>query len=291
MSTLPTVTVVVAVRNGEATLDACLESLRRLDYPPERLEVLVVDNASTDRTPEILERHRDWIRIEREPVRGVSAARNRGVRKAAFDVIAFTDADCEVDPGWLRALVRPLQDAAVGVSGGLILAFESDGAVARYGERIHDHRSAIEVYSPPYVISMNWASPRAVLEKCGLFDVGLLRCADVDLSFRILQAGYRFVFVPDAVIRHHNETTLRGLFHEGFVHGANGVRILKMHHELVEGRGHRRFDLRSWARLARRCASALAHRENFDLTCEAVFELGRKVGKLTGSIRYGHVEL
>jgi GT2 family glycosyltransferase len=285
------VTVVVAVRDGEATLDACLESLRRLDYPTELCEVLVVDNASTDRTPEILERHRDWIRVERESVRGVSAARNRGIRMAAHGVIAFTDADCEVDPGWLRALVRPLEDPSVGIAGGLILAFESDGAVARYGERIHDHRLAIEVYSPPYVISMNWASPREVLERVGAFDVDILRVEDVDLAFRILRAGYHLVFVPEAIIRHHNETTLRGLFHEGFVHGSNGVRILKLHRGLVKESGHRRFDLRSWGALARRCARALAHREDIELTCQTVFELGKKLGKLAGSVRYGHVEL
>lgn len=291
MSALPEVTVVVAVRDGEATLDACLESLRRLDYPPELREVLVVDNDSKDRTPQILARHRDWIRIEHEPIRGVSAARNLGIRKAAHGVIAFTDADCEVDAGWLRALVRPLADPSVGIAGGLILAFESDGAVARYGEKIHDHRSAIEVYSPPYVISMSWASPRAVLEKAGAFDLELLRCEDVDLAFRILQAGYRFVFVREAVLRHRNETTLRALFREGFVHGSNGVRILKKHRELVRRSGHRRFDLRGWAGLVRNCARALARREDVDLACEAVFGLGKKIGKLAGSLRYGHVEL
>ena len=111
--------------------------------------------------------------------------------------------------------------------GGTILAADPTNAIERYEERIHDHRQAIEVFKPPYAITMNWASRRAVLEELGGFDERFLRGQDVDLSYRILQSGRTLAFAPDAIVRHHNERTLGGLAREGFTHGFHGVQADK----------------------------------------------------------------
>ena len=103
----------------------------------------------------------------------------------------------------------------MGIAGGTIRAVPPAGDVERFGEVIHDHRRAIEVFEPPYAITMNWASRRSVLEELGGFDERFRRCEDVDLSYRMIQAGYRLAFAPAAVIYHHNEENLAGLFREG----------------------------------------------------------------------------
>lgn len=213
------VSVVVAVRNGEATIGACLESLLRLDFPRERREILVVDNASTDGTPAILASHAAHVRLLYESRRGVSAARNAGIRAARGGWIAFTDADCMVEPDWLTHLVAPLEDPTVGIVGGRILSVEPCNRIERFGERIHDHRRAIEGNDLPYAISMNWASPRAVLERVGLFDEELPRGQDVELAWRLGSAGHRIVYSHSACVRHRNERTFGGLFREGAAHG------------------------------------------------------------------------
>src|ERR671916_681647 len=110
----PFVSIVVPVLNGERTLRGCLTSLLRVDYPPDRREILVVDNGSTDRTAEIIQSFP--VQYLREEQRGCSAARNRGIQASRGELIASTDADCVVSSGWLRELVQAF-DEEEGVGG------------------------------------------------------------------------------------------------------------------------------------------------------------------------------
>ncbi|MGH7789503.1 MAG: glycosyltransferase, partial [Candidatus Binatia bacterium] len=160
------------------------------------------------------------------------AARNAGLAVARGAVVAFTDADCTVAPDWLRHLVAPLGDASVGAVGGKILSRRPCNLIEAFGERIHDHARAMHEFSPPYAITMNWASRRAVLEAIGRFDPTLLRGSDVDCSYRLVAAGYRLVYAPAAVIYHRNERTPWGLVHEGYVHARHAAPITALHADL-----------------------------------------------------------
>lgn len=234
MST-PRVSVVVPVYNGARTIADCVDSVLQASWPRSDLELLLVDNNSTDATGEVLSRYRDRAILLQEPTQGPAAARNRGLASATGDVIAFTDADCVVHPDWIREVVAPLGDPSVGIVGGTILARRPCNAIEQFGERIHDHRMAIEVYTPPYAITMNWASRRAVLAEVGFFDEKLLRCEDCDLAWRIVQAGYHIVHAPSAVIYHRNEKTLLGLMAEGYAHGYHSIPLLRKHDRFVRG--------------------------------------------------------
>jgi glycosyltransferase involved in cell wall biosynthesis len=286
----PRVSVVVPVWNAERTLDACLRSLLALDYPQDRLEIVAVDNRSTDGTAEILKRYAGRIRTAYEPRRGPAAARNCGIRAGGGEVVAQTDSDCVVDPAWLARIVAPLADPAVGLVGGRILSVRPCNGIETYGEEIHDHEKAIAVYSPPYVITMNWAARRTLLDASGLFDETLLRCEDVDLAYRIVQRGCRIAYAHDAVVYHHNERTWRGLFREGFLHGLYSVQAIRKHAAFLAGYGHRSFSLRSYAAIASAFGDALAGRERERSLCIGVFNSGKKLGKLAGSIRFRHFD-
>ncbi len=221
--------MIVAIYNAQGTLEECLDSLLALDYPSDRLELLCVDNASTDRTPRILAGYGERVRVLHENKRGPAAARNRGLRHAGGEVVAFTDSDCVVDRHWLRFLVAPLQDASIGAVGGTILSKRPCNSIERFGEQIHDHERAIHELAPPYVITMSWSSRLSVLRSVGLFNEALLRCQDVDLSYRLVQAGYTLAYEPRAIIYHQNERTPWGLMHEGYVHGYHAVRVRQLH--------------------------------------------------------------
>ena len=291
MTPAPSVSIVVPVRNGAATIARCIESLRALDYPEAQRQIVVVDNASTDDTARILASFSSSVRIEREPRRGPGAARNRGLACAEGDVVAFTDADCVVDAQWLRRLVVPLSDPGVGIAGGAITSREPANDVQRFGARIHDHRDAIEGCQPPYAITINWASRRDVLREAGGFDPRFLRCEDVDLAYRLQQRGYRVVYVPDAIVSHENVSTLRLLFRKGFAHGLHSVHALKQHRDFVRPFGHRWINPRSYADLAANCRRAVGRAGDRAALCDCVFNAGKKLGKIAGSVRHAYVEL
>lgn len=281
----------VPVLDGEQTIGDCLDSLLQLRYPAERVELLVVDNGSRDGTAGVLREYGDRIVWLEESTRGPGAARNAGLRSAGGDVVAFTDADCTVDPDWLTALVAPLEDPRAGISGGTIRALPPANEVERFGEIIHDHRKAIEVFEPPYAITMNWGSRRAVLKELGGFDERFRRCEDVDLSYRMTEAGYTLVFAPAAVVYHRNEDRLAGLFREGFAHGFHGVLALKHHEDFVRPFGHSRLDGQGYIRIGARMLDWARGRDRSTSGCDAVFNTGKKAGKLLGSMRFGHLDI
>jgi glycosyltransferase involved in cell wall biosynthesis len=93
----PFVSIIVPVYNGSRTIDALLTSLLALDYPPDQHEILIVDNKSTDDTRQRIQRYPVTL-LEETEIQGSYAARNRGIEAAQGEILAFTDADCVVEP-------------------------------------------------------------------------------------------------------------------------------------------------------------------------------------------------
>jgi cellulose synthase/poly-beta-1,6-N-acetylglucosamine synthase-like glycosyltransferase len=122
----PRVSVVMAVRNEAARLAARIDNLRALEYPVDRLEIIVVDDGSTDDTLDVLFQHRDVLHAVASPALGKASALNLGAARATGDVLVFADARQMFSPDALRALVEPLADPSVGgVTGELILDCEA----------------------------------------------------------------------------------------------------------------------------------------------------------------------
>jgi glycosyltransferase involved in cell wall biosynthesis len=289
---LPTATVVVPAYNAERTIDECVRSLLDLRYPEGALELIVVDNGSSDATAGRLRTYGDRVRVMQASRRGPSAARNAGLRGAEGEVVAFTDADCRVEPDWLARLAEPLERDEVAIAGGRILARRPANDVELFGEVIHDHRQAIEVFDPPYAITMSWASRRATLRELGGFDESVRRGEDVDLSYRAIQAGYQIAFVESAVVYHRNESSLAGLFREGFLHGVGGVRTRKRHERFLHELGHRGgVNGRAYAEIGRRALDWARGRDAERARCETAFNSGKRAGQLLGSLRFRHLDL
>lgn len=124
----PTVTVIIAARNEEDRILRCLRSLTTLEYPAEKLEVLIIDDSSTDRTAEIVREFIDGkpgMRLLHSPpesgnLRGKTNAIAQGIRHSLGEIIMFTDADCAVSPGWVRGKVGYFGDDT-GIVGGFTI--------------------------------------------------------------------------------------------------------------------------------------------------------------------------
>jgi glycosyltransferase involved in cell wall biosynthesis len=291
-SALPFVSIVVAARNAERTLQGCLNSLLRADYDPARREILVVDNASTDATASIARRHP--VRYLREPVRGASAARNRGIEASRGEIVAFTDADCVVTTGWLRALVRGFEEPEVWAVAGEIVAYPPSTPAERYTamRKGRWQESALSL-SRPFAVTSNVAFRRETFDRLGLFDPALLKGQDKDFGWRFFGAGdLRLAYRPDALVLHRHRSTAWSLFtqHAGWGYGAA---LLHRKHGLPWSARHELRKQRELAAAVRSVvAAALRHRlrggDAMDLhhqAFEVVRRLGLRVGALYGLAR------
>src|SRR5690625_1671617 len=112
-SSWPMVSIVVVNYNGRDYLDACLGSLADLDYPADAVEIIFIDNNSSDGSPEYVERTFPAVRIERNNTNtGFSPAVNQGARLANGTYLALLNNDATADPDWIRSAVRVLESAA-----------------------------------------------------------------------------------------------------------------------------------------------------------------------------------
>lgn len=213
---MKTVSVVIPVYNGEVTIEKCIESILAQDYPKDKLEVIVVNNNSTDRTAEIVRQYP--VTLLNESQQGVGAARNRGLAHARGELIASTDADCYVNPRWLSELVKPFEEKSVGGVGGTINGASLETAVERYA---HSRPLLNHSFNPeqslPYLITGNAAFRRELLNSVGGFDNNFSGVEDSEISWRIYQkGGCQFVFAPEAVVFHAHPRKLKDLFNQSF---------------------------------------------------------------------------
>lgn len=222
MTDRPFVSVVVPVRNGADTLTDCLTSILASDFPQVGMEIVVVDNGSTDRTAEVAKRFA--VRYVTEPRRGLSHARNRAVEAARGEILAFTDADCTVATTWLKELVSGFEERAVSAIAGEMIAFPPSTPVERYvAMRKPSYHAWTEERVPyPWFVFASAAVRRDVFPRIGLFDPTFDGGSeDIDFVWRVLRAGLEIRRCPRAVVFHRHRTSGARLFrqHRGYGRG------------------------------------------------------------------------
>jgi O-antigen biosynthesis protein len=228
----PRVSVVVASYNGARTLKLCLESLQRLDYPD--YEVILVDDGSTDATPQIAAAFPTVRCLRHEKNFGLSVARNTGIIAATGEIVAFTDSDCRADEDWLYYLVGSLVDSEfVGVGGPNLLPPEDSRVAAAVmvspGGPAHVMLTDREAEHIP---GCNMAFNKRALEDIGGFDPIFTRAGDdVDVCWRLQQAGCRIGFSPSAFVWHYRRSTLGAYLKQQEGYGEAEALLVRKHPE------------------------------------------------------------
>ncbi|BAY76871.1 glycosyl transferase family protein [Nostoc linckia NIES-25] len=236
-SFLPMVSVVVPIYNGEADLPDLLNCLLSQTYPKDRVEYLLVDNNSSDRTFTFLKTAAENCPITIRPlsenqIQSSYAARNTGIRAAIGEIIAFTDADCRPQPQWLDALIQPFVNLEVVIVAGEILALPGKTLLEQHADREEtlSQKHTLGHRFRPYGQTANLAIRRIALEKAGLFRPHLTTGGDADICWRILGENIgRLEFAPNAIVQHRHRTTLLELQSQWRRYGRSNRYLHELH--------------------------------------------------------------
>jgi len=235
---LPSCTVVIPTRRRPQLLTNCLRALAASEYPSSRLEVIVVDDDTQPTTRTTVDAARDRLEVTllESRSRGPAAARNAGARHGRGDVLAFTDDDCRVDPGWLAALAsRVVAGPAEGAGGHAVNELKDnhwsslsqtivDLVYAHYNEDFEHAR---------FVTTNNLAVRAEAFRRVGGFDESFRTAEDRDFCRRWRAAGLELAYAPDAVVRHMHELTLGTFMRQHFAYGRGAFRF----HRRARGAG------------------------------------------------------
>jgi GT2 family glycosyltransferase len=225
----PKVTVVVCAYNAAATLDDCLASLEGLAYPDT--EVIVVNDGSRDATATIARRH-PGLRVIDLLNGGLGAARNAGLAAAAGEIVAFTDADCRVDPDWLTYLVQPMLVSDVVGAGGPNVVPPDDPWISQCVARAPGGPTHVMLddRTAEHVPGCNMAFRRDALLAVDGFNPVYVRAGDdVDICWRLQARGHRIGFAPAALVWHHHRTSVQTYLRQQVGYG-EGETWLDAHH-------------------------------------------------------------
>lgn len=226
---LPTVSVLIITKDRRALLAEALKSIQAVDYPKDKLEVVVVEDAEEPLAPPGVV----YIPQPRDS-KGRSAARNISVQASTAEVLAFTDDDCVVDRQWLRELVAPLllnADVA-GVSGAV---FPRDSGLIGLSEHVlgypggglrYIHAAAGKLMETTQLNTVNCAYWRRVVLEAGGFHPKSVWSGEDYLLAQEVTARHRCLFNPRAIVYHQPRGHLRGVFRRFFDFGRGEIEML-----------------------------------------------------------------
>jgi mycofactocin glycosyltransferase len=201
--------VVIPAFNAEATIGDTLHAILNQTNAPSNLEVIVVDNESSDATRDVV-RHLSAITLLSESTRGPAAARNRGLHCASNDVVVHLDADTLPARTWLRNLLAPFSSPTTMIAAGRTLCFTPTTGVERYiaGAGLYETERAITRLPFPFAPSLNMAVRRSAALAVGGWTEQLATAEDVDFSHRILkQYPGDIAYAREAVLFHRVRST------------------------------------------------------------------------------------
>jgi GT2 family glycosyltransferase/glycosyltransferase involved in cell wall biosynthesis len=256
----PMISAIVLAWNGKQYIQDCLDSLLDQDCPD--LELLVVDNGSTDGTPELVSEQYPMARLIRNDRNlGFAAGNNVGLRAATGDMVALVNQDTKLAPGCLVALASTFEDASIGIAGCKLLY--PDGTIQHAGGYLYGPRGESEhigrhaaddgrfdqLADIDYATAATMAISRSALERIGPLDEGFAPAyyEDADWCYRARASGFRVVYQPRAVVTHYESVSGYPSSHDlRFALNHGRVRCLLKHRPLADLLGEFRAAETAW---------------------------------------------
>ncbi len=231
----PEISIVIPAYNASKTLPFAIEACLQQEYPEGKVEIIVVDDGSSDNTGSIVQKYP--VRYIYQHNRGPASARNTGWLAADGRIVCFTDADCVPAKNWVAQLVvEYASDDIAGVGGTYDIA-NADNLLAGC---VHEEIVQRHLKMPRYVDylgSFNASYRRRVLEEVGGFDESYRMASgeDNDLAYRVIEHGYKLVFTREAKVAHYHPTKLWQYLTDQFWHGYWRIKLYRGHPRMMRG--------------------------------------------------------
>ena len=242
MRNYPSVSIVIPVYNAQDTFEKCLQSLKNMDYPSHKYEIIIVDNGSADATVKIAHNYTSTVLIE--PGLNVGCLRNKGANVANGEIIAFTDSDCIACQNWLKSAVNILTEnvsankagdnVSVGIVTGRIGIPDDATWVVKTWALNRGKKREDKVVA--WASSMNMVIYKDYFFKLKGFSDNLVTYEDVDLSERMINAGYVIMYSENVKITHLGEAKdLVQLYKKEYWRGSGALTLFRMRPQSIRG--------------------------------------------------------
>jgi GT2 family glycosyltransferase len=296
--------VIVCTHNRGSLLAEGVPQLLAQQLPGGPYEVLVVDNASSDDTPErvgdLIERFPGRLRYVREDRLGLSSARNAGIRHANGSIIAFIDDDAVPDHGWLASLVSAFDSSMVACTGGPVIPVLEDALPPWFSTKLQTYISIFDKGSESipltyneYPFGANIAFRKTVFQTVGLFSVSfgrkgrsLMSYEETELCYRIERAGWTILYVPGASVHHtvHAERLSQDWFLRRFYWQGKSEAYFDLIHRGTRFIAQKLLERASFSHARELMAPRASNSDGFYLLCRRQTRLGYLAGVVQGLV-------
>jgi len=235
LQSLPQVSVIIPVKDRPIDLRNCLDSLAQLDYPNELLEIIVVDDGSIDSTPDVAVELGARLVESGSVGGGPAAARNKGAAAASGEILAFIDSDCTAEPHWLQELLPVFAEAEIAAVGGWVDGMHHGSSLDRYeavmsslnlGRREMTGGAGGDTF---YLPSCNLLVRKTAFAAAGGFRSDLQVGEDVDLTWRLRDAGWKIQYLPCGTVYHAHRSRLWPFMKRRFDYGTSEGLLQQLH--------------------------------------------------------------
>ncbi len=236
--------VVIAVRNEVKYIEKCIDSIFNQDYK-KAYEVIVVDGVSSDGTYELLKKLQNKydFKLFKNSKINAAAGRNIGIKNSSGEHIAFIDADAVANKDWLSQIKRVFDENNVAGVGGPDLLPEDSSDKARNIGRIMtsplarggklnpstQHSMMEEEKYVEHIPTCNLCLKREVFDDVGLFDEEFVKGQDLELNYRIIQAGYKLLYSPKITVVHYRKNHIKDFVKQIYKWAKAKVAIIRKH--------------------------------------------------------------
>lgn len=236
---LPFVSIIIACRNEEKFISGCLDSIIANDYPKEKLEVLVVDGMSEDRTREILKKYQkrySFIKLLDNPKKIIPSALNIGIKNSKGEIIIRMGSHAKYRKDYVLKCVECLKKYKADNVGGVVKTIPAQNTIVAKAIAIslsHPFGAGgsyfrLGVDKPKWVDTVfSGCYKKEIFKKIGIFNENLERSQDMEFNLRLKRAGGKILLVPSIISYYYPKANLKDFFIHNFEDGIWAVYPLK----------------------------------------------------------------